>query len=454
MRIQRNESGIAMITAIMVTTIVAGLTTVALSNSSHSDRTSQRGRNWTVALQTADSGVQRTLAYMQATGATPGPTTGATADGTYVVNVTALGRNRYQIDSTGTVGAGAGLATSRSVRVVIGPPKSFNYALFSNNDVDTKNNNYVQGDVWANGNVTVEQNDTVDGSATSATGWIAVNHNGTITGDAVSGGYDPSTGYAINLGGGSTIGGTAKAESTSPGCADDPTHLHYSVYVGGSISGAVTAWGSKLGGGSTGTFSSGVCLAAPAPKTIPTFTYNAANYNPTPVEFSDPSSFNAWLSAGNKNNLSGTYFVHGGGSGDAVDLGGVTITGDTTIIADAAPINGSNGISAANSNDKVLVLASYYQPASGSACTDNGGNPGDCAIGIKNNFQPQNNTATLLYAPNGPVSFKNNADFDGAVYANNIVLKNNLQLVYDARVDQVVGFGPVTLQTESWIETT
>ena len=44
--------------------------------------------------------------------------------------------------------------------------------------------------------------------------------------------------------------------------------------------------------------------------------------------------------------------------------------------------------------------------------------------------------------------------FDGAVYASNIVLKNNLHVVYDSRVDQIVGFGPVTLQTESWVETT
>src|SRR5205814_2840092 len=126
----------------------------------------------------------------------------------------------------------------------------------------------------------------------------------------------------------------------------------------------------------------------------------------------------------------------------------------TTIIADAAPIDafGGSGVSDANNSDKVLTLASYYTPPAGSACTDNGGNPSDCAVGIKNNFQPSNNTATLIYAPNGPVAFKNNADFVGAVYANDIVLKNNLHVIYDPRVDQIVGFGPVTLQPESWAE--
>jgi hypothetical protein len=104
------------------------------------------------------------------------------------------------------------------------------------------------------------------------------------------------------------------------------------------------------------------------------------------------------------------------------------------------------------------VLASFYS-APPTSCTTNGGNPGDCAIGFKNNFQPAsgsltggNNTAVLLYAPNGPVAFKNNAQFQGAVYANNIQLKNNLDVVYDTRVDQIVGFGPETLVVDQWLE--
>src|SRR3954470_17554044 len=120
----KDESGIAMITAGLMLTVVSGLTAVVLSTSSHSDRSSQHGRNWTVALQTADSGVQRAVAYMQATnGAMPGPFSGATADGTFNTVVTSLGRHRYRIDSTGSVGAGAGLVTHRAVSVVMGPPK-------------------------------------------------------------------------------------------------------------------------------------------------------------------------------------------------------------------------------------------------------------------------------------------------------------------------------------------
>ena len=454
----RDESGITMISAVMVMAIVTGLTTIVLTTGQHSDRSSQRGRNWTVALQTADSGVQRAVAYMQSTnGAVPGPFSGATSDGTYNTTVTSLGRHRYQIDSTGSVGKGQGMVTSRSVRVVIGPPKSFKYALFSLTDVNTKNNNYVEGDIWANGNVTVLSGDTVAGSATAATGWIYLDNGSAVTGSVESGGYNPSTGHAIDVSTNATVGGSAKAESTVPDCADDPTHLNYNVNVVGSITGSVSTWGSKTGGGSTGPFTQlSQCPAAPASKTMPAFTYSPANYDPAPVEFASPTEFNTWLAAGHMSGLSGTYYVHGGGAAEPVDINGVTIAADTTIIAESAPIDafGGTGVGASNSEDKVLVLVSYFQPAPGSACTDTGGNPADCAVGIKNNFEPANNTATLIYAPNGPVAFKNNADFLGAVYANDIVLKNNLHVIYDARIDQIVGYGPVTLQTETWIETT
>ena len=147
--------------------------------------------------------------------------------------------------------------------------------------------------------------------------------------------------------------------------------------------------------------------------------------------------------------------ISGGGANDPVDITGIRVSGDLTIVAWDAPItadNGSADVTAANNDPKLMVLVSYYKPPQNVACASNGGNPGDCAIGIKNGFQVSDNTATLVYAPNGPVAFKNNAEFFGAVYANNIVMKNNQITTYDPAVEQVVGFGPVTLAQESWQE--
>jgi hypothetical protein len=451
MRVQRDERGIAMITAVTLMVIMAGLAAVVLTNGAHADRTSGRGRNWDQALHVAESGVQQAVATLQATnGAVPAPIAASTDEGHYDTTVTYLGRNRYQIDSTGTVGTTGSLRAQRKVRVVYGPPKSFQYALFSLTDVNTKNNDLVEGDVWANGGVTVDQNDTVDGSVTAATGPVFLDNGSRVTGDVWSGGHADNQ-RAVDVSTGARINGKVKASSTAPDCSDDPGNASYIVNVIGSIGGSVRTWGEKTGGGPTGALSTHLCTNAAATKTIPTFNYNAANYDPAPKEYASPSAFNAYLDAGHRTSLSGTHLIYGGGASDPVDLTGVEISGDTTIISMQAPID-ANGVGGANSTDKVFVLVSYYAPPAGSACTDNGGNPADCAIGLKNNFQPNDNTATLLYAPNGPVAFKNNADFTGAVYANDIVLKNNQHTIYDSRIDQIVGFGPVTLEQESWVE--
>jgi hypothetical protein len=445
------ESGFAMITSVIVILMTAALALIILTNGEHADRSSQRGRNWELAIQHADAGVQQAVAKLQAgNGAVPAAFTGTTAEGSYSVTVTYLGRKRYQIDAQGFAGTHTSLAADRSVRVIYGPPRSFNYALFSLTDIDTKNNDTVDGDIWANGSVRVDQNDIITGSVNAATGWVFLDNGSSIAGDVVSGGYDPATNRSIEVSTGALISGKVTAASTVPGCTDDVAHSAYHVHATGDIAGTVKTWGVKTGGGSTGTVTTGVCSAAPATKPMPTFTYNPANYSPAPTEFADVASFNAFLAASGTS-LEGTYYVEGSG---AIDLNGVTIAGDTTIIAVEAAIDafGGVGVAAANNNDKILVLVSYYQPAAGTACTNTGGNPLDCAIGIKNNFQPENNTATLLYAPNGPVAFKNNAEFDGAVYANDIVLKNNMELVYDARVEQIIGFGSVSLELESWIE--
>jgi len=446
---RRAEEGFAMVVAVVLVAVMAGLVLVVLQNGSHADHASGRGASWNDALHVAEAGVQDAIAQLQSSqGAVPQPFTGTVNEGSYQVGVTYLGRNRYQIDSRGTAGRGPGLSATRYLRVVLAPPHSFDFALFSLTDVNTKNNNHVVGDVWANGSVTVDQNDLVEGNVTAATGSVFLDNGSEVTKDVRSGGHDGS-GQAIGVDTNATIGGSATASSTAPGCSDDPGHTSYWVNVVGSIQGSVTTWGWVGGGGSTGARHTGVCTDAPAARAIPPFTYSPANY-PAPMSFSSPSDFDAWLDGGHQLDLSGTYYVEGGGAGDAIDLTGVTIGGDTTIIT-SAPID-ANGVGAANDDDKLLVLVSTYQPAAGSACSGNGGNPADCAIGFKNNFQPTDNTATLLYAPNGPAAFKNNAEFRGAVYANDIVLKNNLQVIYDPRVDQIVGFGPVTLEPQSWVE--
>jgi hypothetical protein len=473
-----SEQGMAMIVSILVGFVAAILVTAMMYTSFHNTTSTARNRSWGQAVHVAESGIHQAIAHLQSTaGAAPsGTVTGQTADGEYEYRVTALPRNRYQIDSVGRVGTDASLAGSRRLRVLMAPPSSFKYALFSLSDVTTKNNNLVCGDIWANTYVTVYQNDSVlaadseecpdgaggGGSVTAATGHISLEHNSRIDGDAWSGGYN-SAGRGISVGSGASIGGIAKASSAAPECSDDPTNLQYKVVNSGTIDGAVTAWGTVSGSGLTGTPSPLTCTMAAATKTMPSFSFNPANYPAGTVhEYDFPAdytTFNAYIAA-NKANLSGVFFIDGGDASTPVDLGGVSVDGDLTVVATSAPIDASGGIGATegNNDDKLVVLVSLYA-APATNCATSGGNPGDCAIGLKNNFavgdgdvSDGGNTAVLLYAPNGPVSFKNNADFLGAVYANNIQVKNNMNVVYDPRVDQIVGFGDITLDIELWLE--
>jgi hypothetical protein len=445
---QRDEHGIAMVMTVMIIFIAAMIVAVVLQQGNNTERASGRGANWNDALQTADAGVSQAVALMQAAGGNPGNFTGQTEDGTYSVTVTHLGRRRYEIVSTGVSGNAQGLRRERTVHVIMAPPKMFEYALFSLTDVDTKNQDIINGDVWANGSVEVEANDIVYGDVTAATGFVTMDTGALIDGDVITGGYD-SAGRAMKV---VTINGSATAASTSPDCADDPGHGNYKI-TGGTVKKNATSWGTIL---STvqGTKTPLTCVAAPATKPLPTFTYNPANYDPAPVEFSSPAAFNAYI-ATHKTNMQGTFYITGGGANEPVDITGITVTADLNIISMDAPITADQGtaaVAAGNTNDKVVVLVSYYTPEPNVACSSNGGNPGDCAIGVKNSFAASDNTAMLVYAPNGPVAFKNSGDFFGAAYANNIVMKNNQNTTWDSRVERVVGFGPVTLERESWVE--
>ena len=471
----RDEQGVALVTAIMVGFIVTLFISSMMYVAFHNQTSSAKNRSWGQALHVAESGVHQAIAYLQnSSGVVPGTTqTGTTQEGTYQYRVVAQSRNRYQIDAVGTVGAAGATQASRRLRVMMAPPISFKYALFSLSDVTTKNNNVVCGDIWANTYVQVYNGDSVlsstnascpaggtigSGNVSAATSYISMSNNSTVEGDAWSGGYD-SSGYGISMSNGASVGGNAKASSSTPSCADDPSHAKYKI-GGGSIGGTATAWGT-ITSSVTGTSTTNTCTAAPGTKTIPPFTFNTGNYPAGTVHQyafpTDYAAFNAYIAA-NKTNLSGTFYITGGGASYPVDLNGSTVSGDLTVYADTSPIDmTSGGMGSTGSTDKIIVLASLYA-APASSCTTTGGNPADCAIGFKNNFSMTSslsggsNTAVLLYAPNGPVAFKNNTDFHGAVYANNIQVKNNMNVAYDTRLEQIVGFGTATLDITDWQE--
>ena len=473
---RRDEQGVALVTAIMVGFVASMFISTMMYVAFHNQTSSAKNRSWGQALHVAESGVHQAIAYLQnSSGVVPSTTqTGTTNEGTYQYRVVAQTRNRYQIDAVGSVGTASSTMATRRLRVTMAPPISFRYALFSLSDVTTKNNNVVCGDIWANTYVEVYNGDSVlsstnsdcptgssgNGAVTAATSYISMSNNSKIEGDAWSGGYD-SSGYGINMSNGASVGGNAMASSTL--CTTAATNPNYKIGSSGSVGGTATAWGT-ITASVTGARTT-KCTDAPGTKTVPPFVFNTANYPAGTVHQytfpADYTAFNTYIAA-NKTNLSGVFYIVGGGASYPIDLNGTTVSGDLTVYAKASPTASpidmtTTGMGSTGSTDKIVVLATEFA-APASSCTTNGGNPSDCAIGFKNNFSMPSslsggsNTAVLLYAPYGPIAFKNSADFHGAVFANNIQVKNNMNVTYDPRLQQIVGFGTSTLDISNWEE--
>ncbi len=464
---RREEDGLAMVIAVVLTGVLATLTLLMLTIGSHTDVASARGRHWIQSLHVAESGIDKAIARLQETsGGFTGVLSGSTDEGAFEVTVTRGARNIYTIESAGSVRLGQQLAATRELRVTMAPPSTFKNAVYSFTSLETKNNDTILGDIWANQNVVVAENTTVTGSVTAATGYVSLLNGSTVQGSARSGGFNSLTDTAIQLAPNSTLGGSATGSVTAPPdpvtCAGaNPARYRVDVGPGATINGDVSTWGTKSGAGTVvGTVTSNTCSSAPPTVAMPMFTYSAANYNAATLhEFGTPttpsatavSSFQAWLNAQPGKQISGTFYINQQSpvsQATRLDLTGAVVSGDLTIITNT-PIF-SNGISD-NSGDAIVFLASFYKPPTGTSC-DLNQDASDCSIHLKNNFQTNGATALLAYSPFGPTSIKNNATQNGAVYGDSIQVKNNQTLTYDSRIERMVGFGDSQLEITRWVE--
>ena len=99
-----------------------------------------------------------------------------------------------------------------------------------------------------------------------------------------------------------------------PGCLDDPGDTKYKI-SGGDRRREAPPRGAPSRRPSTGTKTPNTCTAASESKSIPTFTFNSANYPAATFHSysfpTDYTAFNNYIAA-NKTNLSGTFYITGG----------------------------------------------------------------------------------------------------------------------------------------------
>jgi hypothetical protein len=501
--IWRDEGGNVLATVMIVALLIGALSSLALATGRQSDTSSASDRNHDQSLGVAEAGVHEAIvqlghrttsgnmsSFSIATANAPGPPstpTGTTCPGSpltaspypqgaYYTCVT-QSADGYVIDSEGKVG-GTHFGRKRHIRVQLTRPGIFpndqTYALFSDTSITLKNGDRITGNVWANDYVDFSNGSYIDGSLTSARSWVDMNKPGpNVTGvsrDVWTGGYCDSAAvsppdncklgpnWAINLGP-NTIGGSAKASSSAP-CTTG-TNSNYDIAGNGTVVKDVTTWGT-FGGSVGGIYQGGACTTAPAPY-FPTFKFNPTDYGctldppycpPTYHEFSSVSSFQSWLST-HEDALQGTFWVQDPAPSELnrVDLSGVMLAGDTTIVTNA-PVFSNDVKDDGVATSALFKVVSHYapDPAKFPCSLYDHTDESECAIHFKNGLNPSCKTAVLLYADKGPVGIKNNATMCGLVIGAAIEEQNSWTLTYDDRLRNPPGFGPDTWEIGTWQE--
>lgn len=526
----RREEGSALIAVVLVAMIIGALASLALATGRQSEWSSTSDRNHEQSLGAAEAGLHEVITRISAeiagldttspnfwaiapgsgmpcspsngkaattctTAKTDAQYSGTTPQGKYWYWVTRCSRSTiacpgapnaqgFIVDVQSATG-GRVFGRGRHIQGTLAPPFRFarnaKYALFSYTSITIQNNDQVlNGDVFANTNILINnsnQDPTLKGSITSATGWIELDSGVHVTGNVWSGGYNSnvSPAWAMNLGGGAVIDGWAMASVTAPTdpttCgAEIPSNYNVSMSSGSVIKGDLTTLGSKTGSGSVQGTIHQACSAASPAKPLPEYKpdpkfFDASTYH----EFSSVAAFQGWMYCnGGLTDLHGTFIVtesapaqtgngvHCGNESSyhRIDLTSAVLTGPLTIVTNAPIYTGDLNDKNVGS-DSVLVLVSHYQPPTSTSCSTVD-DTSECAIHIKNGFalNPDGTckTATLAYADKGPVAVKNGSTLCGSIVSNGILVKNGQTVTYDDRVDNIVGFGPNAYDVVRWEE--
>jgi len=282
--IHSEEQGFALVVAMLLLSVMMISLVVALQAGTSSFQEAEYGVRWTRTLSIAEAGVDDAIVRLgeNRLAASPCPSSGSTvcttSDGEYQVDWTSGSDGSMTVTSTGYYPSKAGVQFDRQVQVLLEPSPTFNYAIFSQNDIDVKNNMTINGSIYSSGSVLIESNAVVCGSVVSANSSITTENNTDIVkSNPVSGcsGQDGLVWAGGSISNGGTIEGDARASAPS-GTTCSATSSSYSI-TGGSVLGQATACG-MITSTSTNPMP-GTNTTPPAVRTFPTFTFSAGNYS-------------------------------------------------------------------------------------------------------------------------------------------------------------------------------
>ena len=400
-----DECGVSLVVAMVITLAVFAIGGIWTGLATHQYTQSARDRQREQARNAAEAGANEAMSRLSADAGYTGSTLAVLPGGTgeYEVSVTVLSAdpndNRRYIVSTGY--APAKIATNRVARrleqqVDLISTSGFRYALFTApGGISGANRMTVNGDVYSDGDLTLANSAAISGSVVSL-GSVTTSNNSTIGGD-------------IRAVGDVTIN---NASTTVLG----------NVYSGGNVSltgrvrGNVQAAGAIIGGTVDGSRAEYSPPRPPQPQTLPTFTWDPANYASS-QEWSSPETFQSHWAA-NKGSFSGHHRVLcPSPCTGSINLDAKwTMSGDVTIASDS-PITLSREVANGAAGQALTLTVASFSAASP-------------AILMSNNISLPDSIRIALFAPNGAVKFSNLKNFSGAVYASSMVLDQQFTLTY------------------------
>lgn len=441
-----------MIVAIIVATVAILVVTLILSTGVRLNSSTVRERDWQLAFQVAESGVENSVTQLRSNnsyGGTAGPQT--VSGGEFEVKVQDKGSGKL-IDAVGYVPSkNAANVIKRRLTVEYQPEPSFRYALFSGSSLFINSGNgVVRGDVFGNQDVVVDNTSEVVGSVISATGKVLLDQNakvrkdGSTGGDVTSGGYDTSSKNAIDMANNSLVEGDIKIKVASGACASSTAltsaaSSFYKFANSGTVNGMV-----RMPDGATATpivaaaKRVATCTVTDGAKTMPTYTFDPSNY--PGLQTKTATWFNSGGSA-----LSGAYYITDDGSGP-INLSNRQVGGTLTLISEPKITQSNSGPAFFPSSG---LGSAVVQIIALNTSTD----PSSPSFQVQNQFNvPTSDPPAVLVYAKGFCDFKNTTIDNGAVYCNGMNIKNGLEIKYDNRIERLIGFGSAKLVRSSFVE--
>jgi hypothetical protein len=480
------EDGYALVVTVTIAMVLMMLLVVVVAQALHNNQATSFDARRSRALGVAEAGVSWAVAALRVNpaGAVVSNRAVPVADGsggTGTATVTVRqgtpaspGRlGHYTIFSTGQVAQPSG--PTRTLRVVMGPAASFTYAVYADSSLTLEQNACIVGGVYAQGDIFFKSNATIAGTS-MARGSLLSAH-GVIR--EFSGASNPMCP--------ATVDGQA---------VDTSNDIHGDVLAGGgSLSPCRTAPAGPLSAPAQGFNLNGATVGGRAcndvpPYSMPGYTFSPSLYGGNLAYFGQPPGYGApsvaavttanaaLATASAAGGLDRAYviwqdltaFQASGTTPPAVslDTGTLRIASDTVIYTNV-PVDFGNTtrVEAADPSCSTQdpppvgtppcptfqVISAYP----GNPCTGGVGNCPSIYGGDKIQFQPE--VAVLLYSQDGAIELKNdcnsedcNQNNQGAVYANTVDAKNNLNISYNPRIANALGFGRTQLQQLSWQE--